>query len=81
MSASTSGVVPQLHYARNPGTPAPQAPRTPSFKASLYLVAGGICIALFLKFALHSVPEVRMQMHMNFKELSEAKSCDCDRYF
>ncbi len=58
MSTNTSTLVPQLHYARNAGTVPPQPPRVPSFKASLYLVLGGIFIALFLKYALHSVPEV-----------------------
>ena len=58
MSASTSTPGPQLHYARNAGTVSPQPIRVPSFKASLYLVVGGIFIALFLKYALHSVPEV-----------------------
>ena len=58
MNASTSTPVPQLQYAQNAGTIAPQPLRVPSFKASLYLVVGGILVALFLKFALHSVPEV-----------------------
>ena len=59
MSTTNSGPVPQLHYARTTGSPPPHPPRVPSFRASLYLVAGGIFIALFLKYALHSVPEVR----------------------
>ena len=59
MSASNSGPVPQLHFARSAAPPPPQPPRVPSFRVSLSLVAGGIFIALFLKYALHSVPEVR----------------------
>ena len=58
MNASTSTPVPRLQYAQNAGRVAPQPLRVPSFKASLYLVVGGIFIALFLKYALHSVPEV-----------------------
>lgn len=67
MSASTSTPVPQLHYARNAGTAPPQPIRGPSFKASLYLVVGGIFVALFLKYALHSVPEVSTGVHQNMQ--------------
>ena len=74
MSANTSTPVPQLHYARNAGTVPPQPPRVPSFKASLYLVLGGIFIALFLKYALHSVPEVSTGHAHGYARMSLAKT-------
>ena len=83
MSASNSGPVPQLHFARNAAPPPPQPPRVPSFRVSLSLVAGGIFIALFLKYALHSVPEVRVheadrsQQHLS--QLLILLSYPCDK--
>ena len=71
MSASNSGPVPQHHFARNAGPQPQQPPRVPSFRVSLSLVAGGIFVALFLKYALHSVPEVRPQPADRFSSISD----------